>query len=202
MQLNVFGRDAMQQYFKEHPNSFVQQAIFGVDVFYLNKEYLNEIPELQEIVESKKYNKAGTDAVTLESEGHQYIYLIDHSNAEEYAAHRKEGRHGLGIRDVFDINKLTKDDSRTIIRNIAGDYRRSEVYIRRKLQDLGIRPEHLSGIDIATELKMGTNANDSLVSSRKGKRVSTDNNRNSINGRESEKGSRQKKCYLCNRLKK
>ena len=192
MQLNVFGRDAMQQYFKEHPNSFVQQAIFGVDVFYLNKEHLNEIPELQEIVESKKYNKAGTDAVTLESEGHQYIYLIDHSNAEEYAAHRKEGRHGLGIRDVFDINKLTKDDCRTIIRNIAGDYRRSEVYIRRKLQDLGIRPEHLSGIDIATELKMGTNANDSLVSSRKGKRVSTDNNRNSINGRESEKGSRQK----------
>ena len=67
-----------------------------------------KIQKLQTVVENNKYNKAGTDAVTLDSEDHQQIYLIDHSSQEEYLNHRAAGRHGLGIRKVYEFNKLTE----------------------------------------------------------------------------------------------
>lgn len=155
--INVNDRAAIEKYLKEHPQwtSEIQQAvndIFGIDKDYLNSEYINEIPELQKVVEYRDYNKAGTDAVVLDSDP-QTIYLIDHSNQKEFEIHKKEGRHGLGIRKVYKLQDLTENDVREIIRNISPSYEYSPKRVFHALQTIGLEKEYLLGIDLDAELK-------------------------------------------------
>jgi hypothetical protein len=180
----------MKEYLKSHKLEYLQQAItYGKEHPYENANYRGKIPEILSIVKAKKYNKSGTDAVTLDSENHSIIYLIDHSADGELADNLKDGE-GFGIRAVYNVNTITKDDIREIIRNIANDYGGSEVSIRHRLQNLGFRQEDLSGIDITTELKMVSSPNDNMVLSRRREWASSNNNRSSSNGREGTKGSR------------
>ena len=142
----------MIKYLKEHGNKAIQEAIFGIDRYYLNSEHLDIIPELQEVVKDNKYNKAGTDVVILNS-APQTIYLIDHSNQEEFEIHKKEGRHGVGIRNVYKLDNLTEDDLKEIIRNLSPKYDYSARRISHALQTAGLTEEHLLGISIDDELK-------------------------------------------------
>jgi hypothetical protein len=161
--IHVMKRADMQKFLQEHPNALdrVQQAVFGIDDRYLNSDYFDVIPELKKVVKRNKYNKAGTDAVILESTP-QNIYLIDHSSQKEFEVHKKEGRHGVGIRKVYKLNELTENDLKEIIRNISPSYDYSETRIRHILQTLGIEEEHLSGIDLPAELKRIANSNDEI----------------------------------------
>ena len=140
-------------------------------------------------VKSKKYRKPGTDVITLDSENHNTIYLIDHSADKDLTDNLRDGD-GFGIRKVYSVGNITKDDIREIIRNIASDYERSEVSILHKLQNLGFRQTDLSGIDIAAELKMVSSSDDSMVLSTRGEGVLADNNRRSADGRESQGSTR------------
>lgn len=155
--IDVNDKAAIEKYIKEHPQwaSEIQQAvndIFGIDKDYLNSEYINEIPELQKVVKYRDYNKAGTDAVVLDSDP-QTIYLIDHSNQNEFEIHKKEGRHGLGIRKVYKLQDLTENDVREIIRNISPSYEYSPKRVFHALQTIGLEKGYLLGIDLDAELK-------------------------------------------------
>ena len=188
--INVKDRAAMEEFLKTHKLEYLQQAIaYDKEHPYENANHVGKIPEILSIVKAKKYNKPGTDAVTLESENHSTIYLIDHSADKELADNLKDGD-GFGIRKVYNVNTITKDDVREIIRNIASDYRESEISIRHRLQNLGLGPKDLSGINIAAELKMVPSSNGDMVLSRRGEWTSVNNNRRSSNGRESKEGSR------------
>lgn len=158
MGINVHNREDMIQYLNEHSYNSIQEAIMGIDDYYLNSEYLDIIPELQEIVKANKYNKAGTDAVVLNSD-EQTIYLIDHSNQEEFEVHKNEGRHGVGIRNVYKLKELTKDEIREIIRNISPKYDYSARRIDHALQAIGLTKEHLTGISLDDELKRIADSN-------------------------------------------
>lgn len=140
-------------------------------------------------VKSKKYRKPGTDVITLDSENHNTIYLIDHSADKDLTDNLREGD-GFGIRKVYSVEKITKDDIREIIRNIASSHNFSEKDIHNVLSQVGITSEHLSGIDIATELKMVSSSDDSMVLSTRGEGVLADNNRRSADGRESQGSTR------------
>ena len=188
--INVKDRAAMEEFLKTHKLEYLQQATaYGKEHPYENASHVGKIPEILSIVKAKKYNKPGTDAVTLDSEGHRRIYLIDHSADKELADNLKDGD-GFGIRKVYNVNTITKDDVREIIRNIASDYRGSEVSIRHRLQNLGLGPKDLSSINIAAELKMVSSSNGDMVLSRREEWTSVNNNRRSSNGRESKEGSR------------
>ena len=188
--INVKDRVAMEEFLKTHKLEYLQQATaYGKEHPYENASHVGKIPEILSIVKAKKYNKPGTDAVTLDSEGHRRIYLIDHSADKELADNLKDGD-GFGIRKVYNVNTITKDDVREIIRNIASDYRGSEVSIRHRLQNLGLGPKDLSSINIAAELKMVSSSNGDMVLSRREEWTSVNNNRRSSNGRESKEGSR------------
>ena len=149
MGLKVFGRDAMEQYLKDHNISSLQQAtgFYGSgkgDPIYVNGNYRNEISEILDIVKTNKYNKPGTDAVTLDSENNKFIYLIDHSADKELEDNLKGGRDGFGIRKVYNIDKLTEDDVKEIIRNISPGYEFSTTRVLHILQNLGLTQEYLS----------------------------------------------------------
>ena len=159
--IDIHNREEMTQYLKEHDNKAIQEAIFGIDRYYLNSEHLDIIPELQEVVKNNKYNKAGTDVVILNSDP-QTIYLIDHSNQEEFEVHRKENRHGVGIRKIYKLDNLTEDDFKEIIRNIAPSYRYSEKRIRHILQNIGITEEYLHSFDLNAELRRIIDSNDEI----------------------------------------
>lgn len=152
MGINVHNREKMIQYLNKHSYNSIQEAIMGIDDYYLNSEYLDIIPELQEIVKANKYNKAGTDAIILNSD-EQTIYLIDHSNQEEFKVHKNEGRHGVGIINVYKLNELTKDEIREIIRNISPKYDYSARRIGHALQAIGLTKEYLIGISLDDELE-------------------------------------------------
>jgi len=152
MGINAHNREEMIQYLNEHGYNSIQEAIMGIDDYYLNSEYLDIIPELQEIVKANKYNKAGTDAVILNSDK-QTIYLIDHSNQEEFEVHKNEGRHGVGIRNVYKLKELTKDGIREIIQNISPSYGYSAKRIGHALQAVGLTKEYLIGISLDDELE-------------------------------------------------
>lgn len=141
------------------------------------------IGEILDIVKGNKYNKVGTDAVTLSSENNKYIYLIDHSSDAELPDNLKTGD-GFGIRKKYEVNKLTKEDIYEITRNIAPQYNYSEESIRRVLSRLGVKSADMLGINIADAIKRG--ADDNAVGyGRAGEDGSQlGNNRGSLNGRE------------------
>ena len=149
----------------------MQEHIFGVDLFYMNKDYLDIIHELQQAVKNKKHNKAGTDVVILDSKP-DTVYLIDHSSQKELEVHKKEGRHGVGIRKVFKTKELTEDDIKEIVRNIGPSYEYSEARVRHVLQTLGLEERHLSEFDLAAELKRVADINDAIYG-KKGCRAHT-----------------------------
>lgn len=160
---NVKYEDDIQRFIDEHPDwaGRVQTSTFGIDKSYLNYEYPDIIPELQNVVNNNKYNKAGTDVVILEKDP-QTIYLIDHSNQKEFEVHKKQGRHGVGIRNVFKLNELTKDDVLEIIRNVSPRYDYSSARIYHALQTIGLTKEHLDSISLDAELQRIIDSNNEI----------------------------------------
>ena len=59
---------------------------------------------------------------------------------------------GYGIRKKYNFAEITKEDLHEIITNIAASYNFDEASIRNWLQELGIKPGNLSGIDFAAAI--------------------------------------------------
>lgn len=184
--INVLGRSAMGEFLKTHNIAGLQQAIaFSKENPYVNSQYKAKVPEILSIIKANKYNNSGTDAVTLNSDAHKTLYLIDHSADNELADNLKDGD-GFGIRKAYDINKLTENDIKEITRNIAGDYRNSEKSIRNRLQRLGITPENLPSIDIDAAIKRGIRDYGKMDAQARGFGKQALKNRSSIDGRENQ----------------
>ena len=159
--INVLGRNAMAEFLKTHNLKFLQQLInpFGKKNPYENSKHRNKISEILSVVKANKYNNPGTDVVTLDSDNNKVLYLIDHSSDKELADNLKDGD-GFGIRKVYNIDKLSNDDIKEIIRNISPAYEYSTARVLHALQTIGLGQKHLSGIDIAAELKRAADSND------------------------------------------
>ncbi|MBP3466024.1 MAG: hypothetical protein J6K01_00220 [Paludibacteraceae bacterium] len=142
----------------------------------------------------------GTDVITVRENGHKVIYLIDHTDNKSFEEiydnlsreEKDECIAGYGITGKFNIDKITKNDIRRILERISSDYGHSEERIREVLQNLGIRPEILSGIDVAAELKMVSGANVVMDATGGGERTETRHNGSSEYGKEN-KGGRETK---------
>lgn len=168
MGINVFGRAEMEKFFKEHPNMLVQMArTFGKENPYLNSKYRKQKSEILSIIKTNKYSKPGTDAITLDSDNHKVIYLIDHSADKELADNLKKGD-GFGIRKTYNIETITKEDVREIIRNISPSYEYSTERVLHALQTTGLTKEHLLGIDLNDEFKRAANSTDVLYGKNRG----------------------------------
>lgn len=176
----------MGEFLKTHKLEYLQQAIaYGKENPYINSKYKAKIPEILSIIKVHKYNNSGTDVVTLDSDKHQTIYLVDHSTDKELTDNLKDGD-GFGIRKVYNIDKLSENDIREITRNIASDYRNSEKSIRNRLQKLGITSENLPGIDIDAAIQRGIRDYGEMDAKTRGFGEQTLKNRNSLNGRENQ----------------
>ena len=185
--INVLDRAAMEEFLKTHDLQYLQQAVtYGEEIPYENSKYKAKIPEILAIIKANKYNNPGTDVVTLDSENNKVLYLIDHSSDKELADNLKDGD-GFGIRKVYNVDTITKDDIRTIVRNIASSHNFSERSIYHVLSQVGITAEHLRGIDITAELKMVSSSDADMVSTVRGKGRTSFNNRRSVNGRKGQK---------------
>lgn len=185
--INVLNRAAMEEFLKTHDLQYLQQAVtYGEEIPYENSKYKAKIPEILAIIKANKYNNPGTDVVTLDSENNKVLYLIDHSSDKELADNLKDGD-GFGIRKVYNVDTITKDDIRTIVRNIASSHNFSERSIYHVLSQVGITAEHLRGIDITAELKMVSSSDAGMVSTIRGKGRTPFNNRRSVNGRKGQK---------------
>ena len=184
--INVLNREAMAEFLKTHKLEYLQQAIaYGKENPYVNSEYKAKVPEILSIIKASKYNKPGTDAVTIDSDNHKVIYLIDHSADSELEDNLKTGD-GFGIRKVYNINKLSENDIREIARNIAGDYRNSEEFVRNRLQRLGINSENLPHIDLASAIQRGVRDNGKMDGGTRGFGKQAIKNRSDINGRKNQ----------------
>ena len=144
-----------------------------------------EREELLSIIQQKKYSESGTDVYSLDVNDHKIIYLVDHSSYSELYENLREGGDGFGIRKTFEVDKITADDIRTILRNIASDYGYSAARLRDRLQALRIRPEVMSGVDIAAELEMGSGADARLDVTGRGQGISSGYNGSRPDGGES-----------------
>lgn len=185
--INVLDRAAMEEFLKTHDLQYLQQAVtYGEEIPYENSKYKAKIPEILAIIKANKYNNPGTDVVTLDSENNKVLYLIDHSSDKELADNLKDGD-GFGIRKVYNVDTITKDDIRTIVRNIASSHNFSERSIYHVLSQVGITAEHLRGIDITAELKMVSSSDAGMVSTVRRKGRTPFNNRYSVNGRKGQK---------------
>lgn len=190
--INVMNRAAMEEFLKTHSIEGLQQMVesYGKEKPYKNSQNKAAIPEILAIVKQKKYTTAGTDVVTIDKDNHKTIYLIDHSSNAEMVDNLKNGD-GFGIRQTFNIDTITSDDCRTIIRNIASSNNYSARSIYNVLSKVGITDRHLRGIDIAAELKMVSAVNDSVVLSNGREGGEANNYGRSVNGRESSESTRQ-----------
>ena len=66
---------------------------------------------------------------------------------------------GYGIRKKYNFAEITKEDLHEIITNIAASYNSDETSLRNRLQELGIKPGNLSGIDFAAAIREGNRNN-------------------------------------------
>ena len=121
-----------------------------------------EREELLSIIQQKKYLESGTDIISLDTNDHKIIYLVDHSSDSELYENLREGGDGFGIRKTFEVNSITKDDIREITRNIAPFYDYSAARISRLLQAAGIGQANLFSTDIAAELQRIIDSNDEV----------------------------------------
>ncbi len=190
--INVYDRAAMAEFLKTHDIRLLQQMItaYGKQRPYLNSQNRAAVPEILDVVKQKEYTVPGTDVVTIDRDDHRTIYLIDHSSDAELADNLKNGD-GFGIRDTFNIDTITSDDCRKIIRNIASSNNFSARSIYNVLSKVGITDRHLRGIDIDAELKMVAAADDSVVLPDGGEGGGADNYGRGVDGRESQKGTGQ-----------
>lgn len=190
--IKVLGRDAMEEFLKTHNIEGLQQArAFSESFPYHNSQKASESErrEIKDIIRQKKYNKSGSDIVTLDSNGNKTLYLIDHSSHDSFLSNEKEdSKNGVendlfGIRKVYNIDKISSDDIREITRSIAGDYKNSETAIRNWLQRLGITSGNLPGIDITAAIKRGIRDNDQVDVKTRGFGEQTNKNRGSFDSR-------------------
>lgn len=183
----VHGKADMEKYLREHGYGDILEArrAFSKDYPYHNDDKASEEErkEILDIIKGKKYNKAGTDAVTLDSNGHQVIYLIDHSSDSELYENLKDGE-GFGIRNAYDVSNITKKDIYEIVRNISIQYGNSEERILRVLSRLGIRQGNLPGSDIVDAVRRGIRSHAVVYGGTGETRSQLGNNRSGINGRE------------------
>ncbi len=161
--INVYDRAAMAEFLKTHDIRSLQQMVtaYGKQKPYLNSKYKKLIPEIQSIIKVNRYDSSGTDVVTLKSEDQKIIYLIDHSADSELADNLRDGD-GFGIRKAFNIENISKEDVREIIRNIAASYDYSPEGVLAALQAVGLTGEHLFGTDLDAELKRAADSDDVL----------------------------------------
>ena len=66
---------------------------------------------------------------------------------------------GYGIRKKYNFAKLTKEDLYEIVTNIAVSYNSNETSLRNRLQELGVKPGNLLGIDFTAAIREGNRDN-------------------------------------------
>lgn len=184
---------SMEEFLKTHNIEGLQQArAFSESFPYHNSQKASESErrEIKDIIRQKKYNKSGSDIVTLDSNGNKTLYLIDHSSHSVFLSNEKEDKKRgvendlFGIREVYNIDKLSSDDIREITKNIASDYQDSETAIRNWLQRLGVTSENLPGIDIDAAIKRGIRDNGQVDVKTRGFGKQANKNRSGLDSRE------------------
>ena len=148
--------------------------------------------DLLRLVKQNKYDASGTDILSLSNNNETTLFLIDHSSHSLLLKNQQENREKgvetdlFGIRKKYNLSKLTGDDIREIARNIAGDYRGSEALIQHRLQELGITPRNLPGIDITTAIKRGIGDYGKVDAEARGTEQQTQQDGSGVDGRENQ----------------
>lgn len=205
--IDVNDRAAMEKYLKEHGynnieeaiNDFLQPIPYGPDHPYHNEQKAteDERTEILSIIENNKYNKPGTDLVILENGKKSVLYVIDHPSYKVLKENQEEDRKndviadGFGIRNVYNVDNLTKEDVKEIIRDFGYKYRNSEGSLINRLQRFGVKREYLLSPDIIAFIKAVTSSNGGLVIRRRGQWEETNKGGNNRNGSKN-KGIRKK----------
>ena len=148
------GFDVVQSIFPSNAMLFSQAKGFGATYPYHNNAKASnaEMAIILSKIKKKKYTFAGTDLVSVESENGTRVFLIDHSSDSELYENLRAGGDGFGIRQAYNRNEITQNDVKEIIRNVASEYGYFEERICEVLQDIGVGPGHLRGVDIAAEI--------------------------------------------------
>ena len=146
---------------------------FGDGNWYDNKKKATK-KQRDEIINTiihNKYDTVGTDIIKIGNS----IFLFDHTDRDDlYKSYwnTKKGEipdgTGYGIRKKYNFAEITKEDLHEIITNIAASYNSDEASIRNWLQELGIKPRNLSGIDFAAAIREGNRDNGLGISQSRG----------------------------------
>lgn len=132
---------------------------------------MRPIDEIINTIIHNKYDTVGTDIVKIGNS----IFLFDYTDRDDlYKSYwnAKKGEipdgTGYGIRKKYNFAEITKEDLHEIITNIAASYNSDETSLRNRLQELGIKPGNLSGIDFAAAIREGNRDNGLGISQSRG----------------------------------
>lgn len=181
----VHTKEEAIKYLKEHGYDDITQSIipYGKNRPYLNKSIKSDIKKkILSAIRGRNYNNSGTDVVNLDGR----IYLFDHESSEELEKDLNDKNFrgdGFGVRSTYNVNNITKNNVREIIRNIAKGYNYDKKRIYTVLQTLGIKQGYLSELNIDAELQIAISTDNGLYGKDSGKTsTNTTGNRRNNNG--------------------
>lgn len=181
----VHTKEEAIKYLKEHGCDDITQSIipYGKNRPYLNKSIKSDIKKkILSAIRGRNYNNSGTDVVNLDGR----IYLFDHESSEELEKDLNDKNFrgdGFGVRSTYNVNNITKNNVREIIRNIAKGYNYDKKRIYTVLQTLGIKQGYLSELNIDAELQIAISTDNGLYGKDSGKTsTNTTGNRRNNNG--------------------
>lgn len=181
----VHTKEEAIKYLKEHGYDDITQSIipYGKNRPYLNKSIKSDIKKkILSAIRGRNYNNSGTDVVNLDGR----IYLFDHESSEELEIDLNDKNFrgdGFGVRSTYNVNNITKNNVREIIRNIAKGYNYDKKRIYTVLQTLGIKQGYLSELNIDAELQIAISTDNGLYGKDSGKTsTNTTGNRRNNNG--------------------
>ena len=181
----VHTKEEAIKYLKEHGYDDITQSIipYGKNRPYLNKSIKSDIKKkILSAIRGRNYNNSGTDVVNLDGR----IYLFDHESSEELEKDLNDKNFrgdGFGVRSTYNVNNITKNNVREIIRKIAKGYNYDKKRIYTVLQTLGIKQGYLSELNIDAELQIAISTDNGLYGKDSGKTsTNTTGNRRNNNG--------------------
>jgi len=148
MGIPVHNKEEMEAFLKEHGYDDIEELAkaYSRERPYQNKKKATKAQRdsLIEQVKSKDYQANGTDVLKVGNS----LFLVDvmpQIDLEEYYPNGEipDGQ-GYGIRKRYDLNKVTENDVKEIIRNISVLYGFDYERINNVLQSIGITKRHLS----------------------------------------------------------
>ena len=200
----VHTKEEAIKYLKEHGYDDITQFIednndpYGPDNPYHNEEKASEEDrkEIRRIIEQNNYNKPGTDLVIIENGNSPILYVVDHPSQKVLKENQEEDKEkginadGFGIRNAYNLDEISEEDIKEIIRDFGYKYRNSEGSLVSRLQKLGIKREYLLSPDVVAVIKAVTTGNGGLDGRRRGAWEET-NKRGSNRNSDENKGIRK-----------